>query len=77
MPPPSPSPPLNVEDMPVRASVLPPFGVLAPHAGMEAALVRGCWLRLGALFKSRVKTLPNPDLVRMYEGKVAFWTGVP
>lgn len=64
---------LNVDEMPVRAASLPPFGVLSPHAGVDTSIVRGCWIKLLSLFKSRVKTLPTVDLLKKYEAKAAMW----
>jgi hypothetical protein len=65
----SPSRPGVDEEVPLRAASEPPppFGVLAPHQGLDAAAVRGCWLRLAGLFRSRVRSLPNAEVARLYE----------
>jgi hypothetical protein len=53
---------LRTEDQPVRASPLPPFGVLAPHPEINLLAVRSAVVRLAGMYKSRVKSLPQPLL---------------
>jgi len=59
------------EDAPVRAgSTGPRFGSLALHAGVELGSVRACLVKLAAMFRSRVKTIPQA-LLRAYTLKAA------
>jgi hypothetical protein len=55
------------EDAPARAPLgPPPFGTLSPHSGIALPAVRACFVRLSALFSSRVKTLPQ-SVLRRYQ----------
>ena len=57
------------EDAPVRTtSVAPRFGSLAPHPGVDLACVRACVVKLAAMFRSRVKTIPQA-LLKGYTAK--------
>ena len=49
------------------AAASPPFGVLSVHPGLDGAIVRGCWLRLAGLFRSRVRSLPNAEVARLFD----------
>jgi len=62
---------LRGEDAPVRTSTAPPrFGTLALHPSVDLGSVRGCIVKLSAMFRSRVKTIP-PPLLKAYTAKAA------
>jgi hypothetical protein len=64
------SPPLHPDEIPVRAAAVSPFATLLPTLGVGAPAVRKTWIRLSALFSSRVKTLPA-DALRRFQTRAA------
>jgi len=56
------------EDSPVKTGTFPKFGVITFHPGVELWAVRGCIVKLAAMFRSRVKTIPAP-LLKAYTAK--------
>jgi len=60
---PTPGALIKTEDAPVKACSTPKFGVITPHPGVELWAVRGCIVKLAAMFRSRVKTIPAPLLL--------------